>query len=173
MSARNPLQIRNVLKFYCSKPLVGPKFNSLDEIKNYVLKDTLSANDYLAESESQKDRQLPTPSVKTVLKLLKLTGLSSEGKDIGAIQRTLGKQLSFIDILQNTRLDEEVDPAFARLMPRDNKPLSYEDLLHKVARNRGKEKATEETRSWDSTSRAALQKEHYFVFNEEFLDNRD
>lgn len=144
----------------------------MDEIKKYIFKNTSSANEYLTQSERAIDRELPVPPPETVLKLLKLSGLPMQGANIERIQRTLGKQISFINILHNTELDDSLDAKYARLVPRKSLPLSYEDLILKANGGKNSELA-EKSGSWDGTSRANMNKDGYFIVREEFLNNRD
>ncbi|GAV48244.1 hypothetical protein ZYGR_0I05410 [Zygosaccharomyces rouxii] len=165
-------RVAKCVRAYSSKPTLGPKFQSLDEIKEYIFKDTISANEFLTQSERAKDRELPVPPRETVLKLLKLSGLPTKGADIERIQRNLSEQISFINILHDTDLDDSLNVKYARLLPRENATLSYEDLI--VRANSGKNSELAEiSGSWDSTSRASMRKDGYFIVREEFLDNRD
>ncbi|AQZ09843.1 GTF1 (YGR102C) [Zygosaccharomyces parabailii] len=163
---------RNLFRCYSSKPLIGPRFTSLNEIKAYIFEDSLSANEYLTKSESQRD-QLQIPSRQAVVKLCRLSGLPSEDADIERIQRNLSKQISFIDILHNTHLNEEVDENHARLVPRHTSALSYKELMLRIAANKEMQWAAEQEESWDSTSVAALEKDHYFVIREDILENKN
>lgn len=160
------------VRSYSSEPLIGPKFQSLNEIKEYIFKDNHSTNEYLTQSEKTKDRELPVPSRETVLKLLKLSGLPTKNADIERIQRTLNQQISFINILHDTDVDDSLNAKDARLLRRKNLPLSYQDLI--IRANGGKNSELAETSgSWDSTSRASVSKNGYFIVREEFLNDRD
>lgn len=172
MSHKCGLLWRNIFRSYSSKPLIGPRFTSLNEIKAYIFEDSLSANDYLTKSESQRD-QIQIPSKQAVVKLCRLSGLPSEDADIERIQRNLSKQISFIDILHNTHLNEEVDENYARLVPRHTSELSYKELMLRIAENKEMQRVAEQEESWDSTSAAALEKDHYFVIREDILEHKN
>lgn len=166
---QNILRVGKCVRPYSSRPLIGLKFQSFNEIKEYIFKDNCCTNEYLSQLEQAKDRGLPVASRETVLKLLKLSGLPSKGADVEGIQETLNKQISFINILHDTDLDDSLDVKETRLLRRKSPPLSYQDLIAKI--NDGQN--SDSSGSWDSTSRATMSKNGYFIIREEFLTGRD
>lgn len=162
---------RIACRSYGAKAWVGEKIRSTEELGEYLSKETWSVDEYLSDSQITASEK---PSEGTVRKLLKLSGLSVEGNDIGRIQHRLGKQLSFIDKLHRIPLEEEsIDESKARLMPREVAPLNYEDLLDKIATQKTNPDLGEVEGSWDSTGLAKMKQNKCFALRGGLMQNRN
>ncbi|QLQ82491.1 hypothetical protein HG537_0H02530 [Torulaspora globosa] len=163
---------RVVCRSYAVKAWVGEKLKSTEELGEYLSKETWSVEEYLSDSPNSA---LEQPSEDTVKKLLKLSGLSVEGNDIGRIQQRLGKQLSFIEKLHRIPLENEesIDESKARVMPREIAALNYEDLLDKIATQRTNLDLGEVEGSWDSTGLAKIKQSKWFVLRGGLMHNRN
>lgn len=159
-------------RFYSLKAKVGDRFQSKKEVLEYLQKETWSVDKYLADSD---DQSLLLPSVGEVRKLLKLSGLPIEGNDLERIRERLGKQLGFISKLHRIEIEEEnsVEETQARLMPRNEVPLSYDDLLDKINEQRKDPELGEVEGSWDATGLAQMEDNKYFVVRGGLMQNRD
>ncbi|CAB4251885.1 similar to Saccharomyces cerevisiae YGR102C Subunit of the trimeric GatFAB AmidoTransferase(AdT) complex [Maudiozyma barnettii] len=145
---------------YSSQVTVGPKFRSLQEIKQYIDSPSWSLAEVLTESESSDN----LPTEESVKKLLKLSGFSEEKCNIKEIQHRLGKQLVFLQSLQKAPLaDETTDTMFARIMPRAPKSLDYKALLNKIQEQKDNKFDDEISGSWSPTSNSKKSKNGYFV----------
>lgn len=148
-------------RFCSSKVSVGARFQSIDQIKEYLEKPTWSIEEYLgADNDTKED----IPSKETVLKLLQLSGLPSVNVNIEDIQERLTKQVLFIKKLQESPIeDENINTQFARLMPRETKALNYKNLLNKIEQQKDGKFDDEISDSWDSLSQSSKVKNGYFV----------
>lgn len=159
-----------ICRRYSAKPSIGKRFTSLEQIKEYMSKETWSVDEYLSDSEASKQ---DLPSRETVIKLLKLSGLPIQGNDIERIQERLGKQLSFINKLHQTPIeDEAINESDARLMPRSTEALDFEGLLAKIEKTEKNIDIGEVSGSWDSTGLAKIKENGYFVVRGGLMKNR-
>ena len=157
-------------RLYSSRAKVGEKFRSKKEVMEYLGQQTWSVDEYLADSTSEE-----LPSEADVRKLLKLSGLPVDGNDLERIRVRLGKQLSFIDKLHRIPIEDEktIDECQARLMPRNEVPISYDSLLQKIATQKKDPELGEVEGSWDSTSLAQMKENKYFVVRGGLMHNID
>ncbi|QLG71569.1 hypothetical protein HG535_0B06130 [Zygotorulaspora mrakii] len=163
--------IRVVCRRYSLKPVVGKKFTTIDQVKEYMSKETWSVAEYLDSSAIEKDA---LPSRETALRVLKLSGLPSEGSDIDVIRGKLGKQLLLINKLHSIPLeDKNIDAKDARIMPRHGVPLTYEKLVATIESQKKNPETGELDDSWDSTGLAKLKKDGYLVVRGGLITNRD
>ncbi|SCV04315.1 LAME_0H17480g1_1 [Lachancea meyersii CBS 8951] len=145
---------------------VGPQFRDLAEIKKYVATPQWSIGDFMEQDTNVQE----LPSVETVERLLKLSGLLP--KDVESLRRKLGHQLVFLDKLVTLDVNEKTDPKNARLLPRNPKPLEYDDLIH-AAQNQVKDASLGEiSGSWDSVELAKNSKDGFYVLRKAFMKRK-
>ncbi|CCD25893.2 glutamyl-tRNA(Gln) amidotransferase subunit F NDAI_0G01170 [Naumovozyma dairenensis CBS 421] len=157
-----------------SKPWIGPVLKSNHELDQFFNTYNWSVSKYLQDTSSITKDKLPSREV--VLKLLKLSGLSSLHADIEAIQYTLARQLQLISKLHNAPVDTtELDPNHARLFPRENKLLTYETLMKKIECENlePEEQLDSSNKSWKATDTATISKNGYFIFRHGLLKDRN
>lgn len=157
---------------YVSGAKVGEKFRSKKEVMEYLSRETWSVEEYLADSDTSIGE---LPSAADVRKLLKLSGLPIRDSEVERIRVRLGKQLSFIDKLHRLPVEDEksIDEYQARLMPREETPLSYDGLLEKIATQGKSPELGEVDGSWDATGLAQMKENKYFVVRGGLMQNRD
>lgn len=168
-----------IARFYSSKPLletssrVGPKFQSIDDIKEYMDKPTWSLNEFFKTPNVTDTSSLP--SEETVIKLLKLSGLSTENADIPGIQKRLGQQLLFLRRLHDAPLDEgeNLDIRFSRILPRHTNRVDYKSLLKIIEQQENAKFPDEEGGKWDPTSQATHKGNGYFVVTKQNTSSTD
>lgn len=147
---------------------IGPKFQTKEQVKEYLSKASWSIEDYLPKN-SATEEQLPPKE--TVERLLKLSGLPSQ--DISEMQRRLANQLAFIDILHDLPVPDGTDASNARSVPRTGKPISYDQLLELSENETDKDESLgERSGSWESTKLSQISKNGYFVVREGLMKDR-
>ena len=156
-------------RFYSSRVTIGAKFTSIDQITEFIDKNSWSIEKYLNIDSIQAGADNELPSRETVYKLLRLSGLPADSSvDIKPIQRRLGKQLKFIKKLQSIPLENEnVDTRYARILPRHTKQLTYDELLNTIRYQKEHKHEDEISGSWKPSSRAVLSQNGYFVVNKD------
>lgn len=152
---------------------VGKPFKSLDEVKQYLSESSWSIADMLETPASKTEAVKGTPTDAEVKQLLALSGFPIKGTDIEDIKLKLIKQLSFINTLHNTPVDDKnLNENYARLLPRQNIPLTYDSLLQNIKKIKQEEETGEVFDSWDATSLSQTSKDHFFVVKQGLLKDR-
>ncbi|KAJ9571502.1 Hypothetical protein J6897_01971 [Nakaseomyces glabratus] len=154
---------------------VGKPFRNVAEVKQYLAKQTWSIDEILHGVDTGKAAKQGVPTEDEVRKLLALCAFPVEDADLQDSKRILVKQLSFINKLHETSVDDQdknLDENYARLLPRQNKALTYDDLLKKIDDIKQDEATGEPTGSWDSTGLAKMRKDNYFIVRQGLLKNR-
>lgn len=151
-------------------------FKSVEEVKQYLSKSTWSITEMLEPPGPNADNVRGIPSDSEVKQLLSLSGFPVQSSNIEDIKQKLIRQLSFINTLHNTPLDEEdknLSENYARLLPRQNIALSYDDLLHKIENIQPDLETGEVLDSWDATSLSQISKDNFFVVRQGLLKDRN
>lgn len=158
---------------YLSTATKGAKFKSVQEIREYLDRPDKS-KDAMVNTNLNDDEDLSKIDDKLITKLLKLSGLSVENADIPTIQKRLSRQLSFINKLHEAEVAEDItNVSYARIMPRENKPLDFESFMAKIEEQKENKFPDEQSGSWDSVHLASISKDHYFVLRKGLMKNRD
>ncbi len=157
---------------------IGTKFESKQDIDDFLDSNKWDGQELLQSSTECDPSKVPTapPSDEMIYKLLKLSGLSQKGIDMEEIRTTLTNQIQFIDLLQNVPLSEEeqkYDTNYARLLPRDNKPLKYNEILKLIETQKKNKQGSEISGSWNPTSLATISVNNYYILKKGLLKNRN
>ncbi|KAL3230725.1 Glutamyl-tRNA(Gln) amidotransferase subunit F, mitochondrial [Nakaseomyces bracarensis] len=154
---------------------VGSSFKTIEQVKQYLSQPTWSITEMLDSQMPSSDVSGSMPSDAEVKQLLALSGFPVKGTNIENIKQKLIRQLSFINTLHNTPLnenDKNLSENYARLLPRQNIALSYDDLLHKIENVSPDQETGEVFDSWDATSMSQISKDNYFVVRQGLLRDR-
>ncbi|KAH3900860.1 glutamyl-tRNA(Gln) amidotransferase subunit F SCDLUD_002315 [Saccharomycodes ludwigii] len=165
-----------ILRFKSSS--VGPEFKSIEEIEQYLKPESCewSVNDFLKVDESQQSNMV-IPSNQDISRLLKLSGLPqiSSAEKLEKIRKNLSTQISFINKLHSVELsnDKTFKPQHARILPRETKKLTLDDLKNQIETSAvNKEALGEISGYWDPTSLASISKDGFYVVREGLIKNR-
>ncbi|KAK5778358.1 hypothetical protein RI543_004019 [Arxiozyma heterogenica] len=154
-------------------------FKSQEDINKFFETNFWNSEKVLLDNQSTpngtKSSKAINPSNELIFKLLKLSGLSQKDVDIEEIRNTLKKQIQFINILQNIELTEKetfYDTNNARLLPRENTSLKYDNLLELIEKQKGSVRPSEISGSWKPTSLASKSMNGYYVLEHGQIKNR-
>ncbi|CCK68549.1 glutamyl-tRNA(Gln) amidotransferase subunit F KNAG_0B01020 [Huiozyma naganishii CBS 8797] len=151
---------------------VGRAFLSISELDTFLSRNEWSVAELFDDRGSDA-----TVSKDVVVSLLKMSGLAQDKCIIPDIQRTLKSQISFISKLQRIELrnQDNLDVKYARVLPRHNKPINFEELLSIIEKeNKPQSKTADEiSGSWDATGLADSSENGYFVVRKGLIKNRD
>ncbi|KAK5962349.1 glutamyl-tRNA(Gln) amidotransferase subunit F PWA37_000392 [Arxiozyma heterogenica] len=158
---------------------IGIMFKSQEDINKFFETNFWNSEKVLLDNQSTpngtKSSKAINPSNELIFKLLKLSGLSQKDVDIEEIRNTLKKQIQFINILQNIELTEKetfYDTNNARLLPRENTSLKYDNLLELIEKQKGSVRPSEISGSWKPTSLASKSMNGYYVLEHGQIKNR-
>lgn len=175
-----PLRLSILPRCYCVMTKgaeIRSKFQSKADIADFFEDNTWDGHTLLKPEEHTASAMDTTevPSDETIHKLLKLSGLSRKGVDMEKTRATLANQIKFINILQSIELtdkESKYDTTDARLIPRNSKPLKYDDLVGLVDAQKNGKQGSEIAGSWNPTSLASKTSNNYFVLEKGLLKNR-
>lgn len=135
---------------------VGPKFQSLEQIKEYLKKPTWDTKMLL--KGSQKSLEIDIPKLH---RLLQLSGLCTElapGKE-GELLNDLNAQLTMMNKL------EEIECKEFDLIETQHSPLKYRDIVNATDELKQSKKKGE-TGQWNPLELASVKSEGFYVVNE-------
>ncbi|CCE62937.1 hypothetical protein TPHA_0D03010 [Tetrapisispora phaffii CBS 4417] len=156
------------------KQWIGSKFNTLDEVKQFMQQDSASIEEYLNSDSARTTSSNLDISDETIRRLLKLSGLPTESVDILHIKKRLKYQMSFLNKLQEISYDtDKIDENNSRILPRNSKPLSYEELISKIERATKSEDLGEVSNSWNPTELSALSRNKMYVLRGGLMKDRE
>lgn len=145
---------------------LGKKFSNISEVVQVLSQMSWKSEDFIPSCSELKD----LPSETEIKKLLKLSGLPENNWK--SAQHVLAKQLPFINYLRNVEVNENTDSANARLAPRRQAPLTYEQLKSNIEGQVKDAKLGEPSGIWNSTGLSNLIEDGFFVVREE-VKNRN
>ncbi|AOA64465.1 Trimeric GatFAB AmidoTransferase(AdT) complex subunit [Komagataella phaffii CBS 7435] len=145
---------RTAVRNYSSR--VGQKFQSLEQIKEYLKKPTWDTKTLL--KGSQKSLEIDTPKLH---RLLQLSGLSTDldaGKE-RQLLNDLNAQLTMMNKLQ------EIECKEFDLIETQHSPLKFQDIRNATGELRQSSKKGE-TGQWNPLDLASVKSEGFYVVNE-------
>lgn len=154
---------------------VGNKFKSIHDINDFLEENKWDGEDLLNGDKTLINKKSAKPNDELVFKLLKLSGLSREGADIEKIKEILTHQIQFIDILQKIPLTAEelhYDTNYSRLLPRNSKRLTYDDLIRISKEQKNNKQESEVSGDWNPISTATKSENNHFIIENGLLKNR-
>lgn len=181
-SAIRLLKILKRRQLYSTKvqsSTIGVMFKSQENINKFFETNLWNSGKVLLDNQftpnGTESSKAINPSNELIFKLLKLSGLSQKDVDLEEIRNTLKKQIQFINILQNIELTEKetlYDTNNARLLPRENVSLKYDDLLELIEKQKNSVQPNEISGSWKPTSLASKSMNGYYVLEQGQIKNR-